>query len=100
MAVRPFKSSRVLLYGSGCRQYPWNRTWRVPDRVLAARRQLAWRLVMRMIFTGRNYGVDEAFWALPRFLVGNLVSLIAAPRAVFVYIGMLPGTAPATTNAH
>ena len=55
---------------------------------------LVWRLGMRMVFTGRSYGVREAFWALPRFLVGNLVSLIAAPRAVFVYIAMLRGAPP------
>lgn len=55
---------------------------------------LAWRLIVRMVFTGRSYGRREAIWALPRFLVGNLVSLIAAPRAVFVYIGMLRGAAP------
>jgi hypothetical protein len=55
---------------------------------------LAWRLGARMVFTGRSYGLREAFWAVPRFLVGNLVSLIAAPRAVFVYVGMLRGAAP------
>lgn len=55
---------------------------------------LVWRLIVRMIFTGRSYGMREAIWALPRFLVGNLVSLIAAPRAVIVYIGMLRGAAP------
>ena len=55
---------------------------------------LSWRLSMRMIFTGRSYGVREALWAVPRFLVGNLVSLIAAPRALVVYIAMLHGAAP------
>ncbi|RZM33027.1 MAG: glycosyl transferase family protein, partial [Sphingomonas sp.] len=55
---------------------------------------LAWRLAIRMLFTGRSYGLREAFWALPRFLVGNLVSLIAAPRAVILYIGMLRGASP------
>ncbi|WP_380783130.1 glycosyl transferase family protein [Sphingomonas sp. R86520] len=55
---------------------------------------LGWRLGMRMIFTARSYGVREAFWALPRFLIGNLVSLIAAPRAVIAYIGTLRGAAP------
>ncbi|WP_240663555.1 glycosyl transferase family protein [Sphingomonas sp. UV9] len=52
---------------------------------------LAWRLAMRMIFTGRSYGLREALWSLPRFLVGNVVALLAAPRAVIVYIGMLRG---------
>ncbi len=56
---------------------------------------LGWRLGMRMLFTGRSYGLREALWALPRFVVGNLVSLIAAPRALFRYIGMLRGAPPA-----
>lgn len=55
---------------------------------------LAWRLAMRMAFTGRSYGMREALWSLPRFLVGNIVSLIAAPRAVILYIGMLRGAPP------
>ena len=55
---------------------------------------LGWRLAMRMLFTGRSYGLYEAIWALPRFFVGNLVSLVAAPRAVLRYIGMLRGATP------
>lgn len=55
---------------------------------------LVWRLAMRMIFTARSDGLREALWSLPRFLVGNVVSLLAAPRAVIVYIGMLRGAAP------
>lgn len=55
---------------------------------------LAWRLSIRMLFTGRSYGLREAVWALPRFFVGNLVSLVAAPRALFLYVGMLRGAAP------
>ncbi len=55
---------------------------------------LGWRLALRMLFTGRSYGFREALWSLPRFVVGNLVSLIAAPNAVPRYIGMLRGAAP------
>ncbi len=55
---------------------------------------LSWRLAIRMLFTGRSYGLREAIWALPRFFVGNLVSLVAAPRAVLLYIGMLRGAPP------
>ncbi len=55
---------------------------------------LAWRLGSRMVFTGRSYGVGEAFWALPRFIVGNCVSLLVAPCAVARYIAMLRGAAP------
>ncbi len=55
---------------------------------------LGWRLVTRMIFTGRSYGLREAFWSLPRFVVGNFVALNAAPRALLRYIRMLRGAAP------
>lgn len=55
---------------------------------------LGWRLATRMIFTGRSYGLREAFWSLPRFVVGNFVALNAAPRALVRYIGMLRGAAP------
>jgi len=55
---------------------------------------LGWRLAIRMLFTGRSYGLREAIWSLPRFFVGNLVSLVAAPRAVLRYIGMLRGATP------
>lgn len=55
---------------------------------------LLWRLGTRMIFTGRSYGLREAFWSLPRFVVGNFVSLNAAPRALVRYIRMLRGAAP------
>lgn len=55
---------------------------------------LGWRLGMRMVFTGRTYGAAEAFWSLPRFLVGNVVSLAAAPRALIKYVGMLRGAPP------
>ena len=55
---------------------------------------LAWRLAMRVAFTGRTYGRVEALLALPRFVVGNFVALLAAPRAVMRYISMLRGHAP------
>ena len=55
---------------------------------------LVWRLAIRMLFTGRSYGWREAVWSLPRFIVGNLVALVAAPRAILLYIGMLRGAAP------
>ncbi len=70
-------------------------SWSVAFWLLVANAALlAWRLAIRMLFTGRSYGLREAMWSLPRFLVGNLVSLVAAPRAVILYIGMLRGAAP------
>ena len=55
---------------------------------------LAWRIVMRMAFTGQAYGWREACWSVPRFVVGNYVALLAARRALTRYVAMLRG-APA-----
>ncbi|WP_312490674.1 glycosyl transferase family protein [Sphingomonas sp.] len=52
---------------------------------------LWWRLVVRMVFTGRVYGWREALWSLPRFVIGNFVALAAAPRALIRYIFVLRG---------
>ncbi len=52
---------------------------------------LGWRLSVRMVFTGRTYGVREALWSLPRFVVGNFVALAAAPRAMMRYLLILRG---------
>lgn len=55
---------------------------------------LVWRLAMRMVFTGRAYGRRQALWSVPRFIVGNAVALLAAPRAVLLYLRLLRGRAP------
>jgi adsorption protein B len=54
---------------------------------------LTWRLAVRMTFTGRAYGWREAFWSLPRFIIGNFVALAAIPRALIRYIHVLRGGA-------
>ena len=56
---------------------------------------LAWRLAVRMTFTGRAYGWREALWSLPRFIIGNFVALAAIPRALIRYIHVLRGGVPA-----
>lgn len=55
---------------------------------------LGWRLVMRMAFTGAIYGWREALWSLPRAFVGNVISLLAARRALLRYGAMLRGHPP------
>ena len=55
---------------------------------------LVWRLAMRVLFTGRAYGWREALWSLPRFIVGNAVALLAAPRALLLYVRLLRGEPP------
>ncbi|WP_374945102.1 glycosyl transferase family protein [Sphingomonas sp.] len=55
---------------------------------------LLWRLASRSVFTTRAYGFGEGLLSLPRFVVGNIVALMAARRAVVRYVGMLRGRAP------
>ncbi|WP_326524967.1 glycosyl transferase family protein [Sphingomonas sp.] len=55
---------------------------------------LLWRLVFRAAFVARRYGATEAWLSIPRMMVGNIVAMIAARRALFRYVAMLRG-APA-----
>ncbi|WP_445191091.1 glycosyl transferase family protein [Sphingomonas sp. Tas61C01] len=55
---------------------------------------LVWRLGWRMGCTGRTYGWRESLWSVPRFFVGNVVALMATPRAIRRYVAMLSGAAP------
>jgi len=61
--------------------------------LLANAAMLAWRLAVRASFVGRIYGAREAALSLPRVLVGNLIALVAARRALFRYASMLRGEA-------
>ncbi|MBA4773871.1 MAG: glycosyl transferase family protein [Sphingomonas sp.] len=66
----------------------------VPGWLLATNAVLlGWRLVVRVAFTGADYGWREAIWAVPRVFVGNLIALLAARRAITRYIAMLRGGA-------
>lgn len=64
----------------------------VPSTLLALNLALlCWRLAMRVTFTGGAYGWREALWSLPRALVGNIIALLAARRAIQRYVAMLRG---------
>lgn len=67
----------------------------VPDWLLATNAVLlGWRLAMRALFTGASYGWREACWSLPRAVVGNIIALLAARRAIMRYVAMLFGARP------
>lgn len=55
---------------------------------------LGWRLIVRAAFVGRAHGWAEAFWSVPRIVVANYVALLAARRALTLYLGILAGGAP------
>lgn len=46
---------------------------------------LGWRLTMRFAFVARAYGWREGLRSLPRVLIGNVIAMLAARRAVIRY---------------
>jgi adsorption protein B len=48
---------------------------------------LAWRVFMRAWFTTMAYGIAEGLRSVPRLLIGNLIAMLAAARAVSLHLG-------------
>lgn len=48
---------------------------------------LAWRIVMRVSFTASAYGWTEGLRSIPRLIVGNVIAMLAAARAVSLHFG-------------
>jgi adsorption protein B len=48
---------------------------------------LAWRIFMRAAFTTSAYGLGEGILSIPRLVVGNVVAMLAAARAVSLHLG-------------
>ena len=48
---------------------------------------LAWRILMRACFTASAYGVGEGLRSIPRLVVGNLIAMLAAARAISLHLG-------------
>jgi adsorption protein B len=55
---------------------------------------LGWRVLMRALFTGHAFGPVEALLSVPRLFVANLVALLAARRAIAIYLPTLRGQRP------
>lgn len=47
---------------------------------------LAWRILMRATFTASAYGVREGLMSIPRLVIGNIIAVLAALRAVSVHM--------------
>ncbi len=54
---------------------------------------LLWRLALRMLFVWHAYGPVEALRSVPRAIVGNIIAMMAARRAVAAYVRHLRGDA-------
>lgn len=65
---------------------------RVLERLVALNLLLlGWRLVMRTALVTHLHGWREGCWAVPRMVVGNIIGLLAARRALWIYVGLLAG---------
>lgn len=47
---------------------------------------LAWRILMRACFTASAYGLREGLRSIPRLVVGNVIAMLAAARAVSLHL--------------
>jgi adsorption protein B len=48
---------------------------------------LVWRILMRAWFTASAYGWYEGLLSIPRLVVGNVIAMLAAARAVSLHFG-------------
>jgi bacteriophage N4 adsorption protein B len=49
---------------------------------------LFWRLAIRCFFVTRAYGWREGLRAIPRAVIGNVIAIMAARRALWLYLTM------------
>lgn len=54
---------------------------------------LVWRIGLRMLFVHRAYGWEEAFRSVPRLFIANIIAMMAARRAIVLYIRLWAGGA-------
>ena len=47
---------------------------------------LAWRIFMRACFTTSAYGLGEGLLSIPRLIVGNVIAMLAAARALSLHM--------------
>ncbi|WOE75578.1 glycosyl transferase family protein [Alterisphingorhabdus coralli] len=52
---------------------------------------LLWRIMMRIAFTADLYGFPQGLLAMPRIVVANFITILAARRALGIYCNMLMG---------
>ena len=60
----------------------------------------AWRALMRLAFTTREYGLAEGCRAVLRVPLANVIAIIAGRRALAAYVRTLAGHAPRWDKTH
>ncbi|WP_242124433.1 glycosyl transferase family protein [Sphingobium sp. Sx8-8] len=52
---------------------------------------MIWRMAMRAVFVGHSYGWAHGLTSIPRTIIGNFIAMMAARRAMFLYLRSLTG---------
>ncbi|AEG47825.1 putative bacteriophage N4 adsorption protein B [Sphingobium chlorophenolicum L-1] len=52
---------------------------------------MTWRMAMRALFSGMTYGWAFGLAAIPRTFIANIIAMMAARRAIFLYLQSLIG---------
>ncbi|KKW92980.1 glycosyltransferase family protein [Sphingobium chungbukense] len=52
---------------------------------------MTWRMATRAIFAGMSYGWAFGLGAIPRTIIANIIAMMAARRAMFLYLQSLTG---------
>ncbi len=78
--------AHMLLGTSGA---PWPDP--LPALLIVTSVLLGWRVAVRMLFVWRAYGLVEALRSVPRTIIANIIAMMAARRAVGLYLGHLRG---------
>jgi adsorption protein B len=47
---------------------------------------LLWRILMRVIFTTSAYGLGQGLLSIPRMVIGNVIAMLAAARAIALHV--------------
>jgi adsorption protein B len=59
---------------------------------------LGWRILMRAGFTTAAYGWGQGLLSVPRMVVGNVIAVLAAGRAISIHLGGGPQRWDKTTH--
>lgn len=65
--------------------------WPLPSLLGITFLLLCWRIGMRMLFVHRAYGRAEALRSAPRMLLANVIAMMAALRAMSIYLRLWAG---------
>lgn len=84
--------SCMVLHGAGRAAFAWQggeaHRWLAP-LLIANAALLMWRLAVRFYFTRKIYGVTQGLIAIPRAFIANIIAIMAAYRALRLYVQML-----------